>query len=204
MTVEEVLSELKERIQKRLPAGITISNLEFEGPELVLYTKEPRKFADNGDIIRTLAKDIRKRITVRPDPEVLAEPDDAIKKIEQIVPAEAKITDYFFDMDKGEVVIEAEKPGLVIGRHGAMLRDITKSIGWSPKVARTPPIESSIIKNIRQYMRAESKARKLLIYMRRRSVRLIRLMRWFLHMPIWTMLVYCPCCTNMVTMVLFI
>jgi len=163
MTVEEVLSELKERIQKRLPAGITISNLEFEGPELVLYTKEPRKFADNGDIIRTLAKDIRKRITVRPDPEVLAEPDDAIKKIEQIVPAEAKITDYFFDMDRGEVVIEAEKPGLVIGRHGAMLRDITKSIGWSPKVARTPPIESSIIKNIRQYMRAESKARKTIL-----------------------------------------
>ncbi|UZE92634.1 MAG: beta-CASP ribonuclease aCPSF1 [Methanosarcinales archaeon] len=163
MTVEEVLSELKEKIQKRLPAGITISSLEFEGPELVLYTKEPRKFADNGDIIRTLAKDIRKRITVRPDPEVLAEPDDAIKKIEQIVPAEAKITDYFFDMDKGEVVIEAEKPGLVIGRHGAMLRDITKSIGWSPKVARTPPIESSIIKNIRQYMRVESKARKTIL-----------------------------------------
>lgn len=163
MTVEEVLNELKERIKERLPAGITISDLEFEGPELVIYTEEPRKFADNGDMIRALAKDLRKRIVVRPDPEVLAKPEDAIKKIGQIVPEEAKITDYFFDTDRGEVVIEAEKPGLVIGRHGTMLREITKSIGWSPKVARTPPIESPIIKDIRQYMRAESNARKSIL-----------------------------------------
>ncbi len=163
MTVEEVLNELKERIKEKLPAGITISDLEFEGPELVIYTEEPRKFADNGDIVRALAKDLRKRIVVRPDPEVLAKPEDAIKKIEQIVPEEAKITDYFFDTDRGEVIIEAEKLGLVIGRHGTMLREITKSIGWSPKVARTPPIESSIIKNIRQYMRAESNARKSIL-----------------------------------------
>jgi len=163
MTVEEVLNELKERIQERLPAGITISDLEFEGPELVIYMEEPRKFADNGDIIRALAKDLRKRIVVRPDPGVLAKPEDAIKKIEQIVPEEAKITDYFFDTDRGEVIIEAEKPGLVIGRHGTMLREITKSIGWSPKVARTPPIESPIIKDIRQYMRAESNARKSIL-----------------------------------------
>ncbi len=163
MTVEEVLNELKERIKERLPAGITISDLEFEGPELVIYTEEPRKFADNGDMVRALAKDLRKRIVVRPDPEVLAKPEDAIKKIGQIVPEEAKITDYFFDTDRGEVIIEAEKPGLVIGRHGIMLREITKSIGWSPKVARTPPIESPIIKDIRQYMRAESNARKSIL-----------------------------------------
>ncbi|HIH36289.1 MAG TPA: beta-CASP ribonuclease aCPSF1 [Methanocellales archaeon] len=163
MSVEEVLNELKVRVQEVLPEGITISNIEFEGPELVLYTKEPRKFADNGDILRVLAKDLRKRVVVRPDPSVLASEEDAIKKIREIVPSEAGITNQYFDTSIGEVIIEAEKLGLVIGRHGAMLREITKHIGWTPKVVRAPPIESSIIKNVRQYLRSERDARKVFL-----------------------------------------
>lgn len=160
MSVEEVLNELKVRVQEALPKGITISNMEFEGPELVLYTNEPRKFADNGDILRTLAKDLRKRVVVRPDPSVLASEEDAIKKIREIVPPEAGIINQYFDISVGEVIIEAEKLGLVIGRHGSMLREITKNIGWTPKVVRAPPIESSIIKNIRRYLRSERDVRK--------------------------------------------
>ncbi|MDD2778335.1 MAG: beta-CASP ribonuclease aCPSF1 [Methanocellales archaeon] len=163
MSVEEVLNELKVRVQEALPEGITISNMEFEGPELVLYTKEPRKFADNGDILRVLAKDLRKRVVVRPDPSVLVSEEDAIKKIREIVPSEAGITNQYFDTSVGEVIIEAEKLGVVIGRHGAMLREITKHIGWTPKVVRAPPIESSIIKNIRQYLRSERDARKVFL-----------------------------------------
>ena len=160
MSVEEVLNELRVRVQEALPKGITISNMEFEGPELVLYTNEPRKFADNGEILRALAKDLRKRVVVRPDPSVLASEEDAIKKIMEIVPPEAGITNQYFDISVGEVIIEAEKLGLVIGRHGSMLREITKNIGWTPKVVRAPPIESSIIKNIRHYLRSERDVRK--------------------------------------------
>ncbi|MDI6902503.1 MAG: beta-CASP ribonuclease aCPSF1 [Methanocellales archaeon] len=163
MSVEEVLNELKVRVRERLPRGITISDMEFEGPELVLYTKDPRKFADNGDIIRALAKDLRKRVVVRPDPSVLVSEEDAVKNIREIVPQEAGITNQYFDISIGEVIIEAEKPGLVIGRHGSMLREITKHVGWTPKVVRTPPIESSIVKNIRQYLRSERDARKALL-----------------------------------------
>ena len=163
MSVEEVLDELRTKTKNSLPLGVTISDLDFEGPVLVIYTEEPRKFADNGDIIRALAKDLRKRIVVRPDPKVLVDPEDAIKNIGQIVPAEAGITNHYFEADTGEVIIEAQKLGLVIGRHGATLREITKSIGWIPKVIRTPPIESSIVKNIRQYMRSEGGARKAIL-----------------------------------------
>lgn len=163
MSVEEVLNELRVRVQEALPKGITISNMEFEGPELVLYTNEPRKFADNGDILRALAKDLRKRVVVRPDPSVLASEEDAIKKIMEIVPQEAGITNQYFDISVGEVIIEAEKLGLVIGKHGSMLREITKHIGWTPKVVRAPPIESSIIKNIRQYLRSERDVRKVFL-----------------------------------------
>lgn len=163
MTVEEVLNELKQKIRAQLPKDITISDVDFEGPELVIYTEEPRKFADNGDLIKNLAKELRKRLVVRPDPKVLAQPEEAITAISKIVPPESGISNQFFDVDTGEVIIEAEKPGLVIGRHGETLREITKVIGWTAKVVRTPPMKSTTVNNIRQFMRANKDERKALL-----------------------------------------
>ena len=34
------------------------------------------------------------------------------------------------------VVLEARKPGLVIGRHGSTLNDLKKEIGWAPKLSK--------------------------------------------------------------------
>lgn len=158
MTIEDRLRDLKEKIGGIVPAGISVSQVEFEGPELVIYTEDPKKFADQADLIKILARDLRKRIVVRPT--ILEDPDRAAGKINEVVPGTAGITDLFFDADTGEVLIEAEKPGVVIGKNGATLREITKSTGWTPKVVRTPPIESTTIKQIRQYLRSVKEERK--------------------------------------------
>jgi KH/beta-lactamase-domain protein len=158
MLIEERLLELKEKINSKVPAGITVSEVEFEGPELVIYTDDPKKFADQADLIKILARDLRKRIVVRPN--VLEDPERAVKQITAVVPESAGITDMFFDPDTGEILIEAEKPGVVIGKNGGTLREITKQIGWSPKVVRTPPIESSTVKQIRQFLRSVKDERK--------------------------------------------
>lgn len=163
MAIEDVLSDLTKKIEDKLPSGTTISNVEFEGPQLVVYTEEPRKFADNGNIVRNLAKTLRTRIVVRPDPKVLIPPEESIEKISKTVPEEAVVSNYYFDPDVGEVIIEAEKPGLVIGKHGETLREITKKIGWTPKVVRTPPIKSRTVKNIREFMRTNHKERKTIL-----------------------------------------
>lgn len=160
MVIEDILEGLKKKIEKNLPAGTTISNVEFEGPQLVVYTEEPRKFADNGNIVRTLAKTLRTRIVVRPDPKVLLSPEESIDLINQTVPDDSGVTNYDFAPDVGEVIIEAEKPGLVIGKHGETLREITKKIGWTPKVVRTPPIKSRTVKNIREFMKKNHSDRK--------------------------------------------
>jgi len=160
MAIDDVLDDLRAKIDKNLPDGVTISGVSFEGPQLVLYTEEPKKFADDGNIIRNLAKALRIRIAVRPDPKVLAEPEKSVGIIHKIVPADSVISNCYFDPDSGEVIIEAEKPGLVIGKHGDTLREITKEIGWIPKVARTPPIKSKTVKNVRDFMRNNLKERK--------------------------------------------
>jgi KH/beta-lactamase-domain protein len=161
MLIEERLKELKDKINEKVPSGITVSDVEFEGPELVIYTDDPKKFADEADLIKVLARDLRKRIVVRPN--VLEDPDRAIGEIRAVVAENAGITDIFFDADTGEVLIEAEKPGVVIGKNGATLREITKHIGWTPKVVRTPPIESSTVKQVRQYLRSVNEDRKIFL-----------------------------------------
>ena len=158
MGIEERLKDLKDKINTKVPPGISVSEVEFEGPELVIYTDDPKRFADEPDLIKTLARDLRKRIVVRPT--VLEDPEHAATQIRAVVPENAGISDFFFDPDTGEVLIEAEKPGVVIGKNGATLREITKQIGWTPKVVRTPPIESQTIKQVRQYLRSVNEERK--------------------------------------------
>ena len=34
-----VLEEIKEKITKKLPDEVQLANIEFEGPEVVIYTK---------------------------------------------------------------------------------------------------------------------------------------------------------------------
>jgi len=66
MLIEERLKELKEKINEKVPNGISVRDVEFEGPELVIYTDDPKRFADEADLIRILARDLRKRIVIRP------------------------------------------------------------------------------------------------------------------------------------------
>lgn len=157
------IQEIKNTIIHRLPNRVQVAKVEFEGPEVVIYTKNPEIITENGDLIRDLAKDIRKRIIIRSDRTVLTEPEEAINRIHQIVPDDAKITNISFDEVTCEVIIEARKPGLVIGKYGTTSREIVKKIGWAPKILRTPPISSEIIQRIRRTLRQNSKERKKIL-----------------------------------------
>ena len=158
--VEKRLEEMKAEITNEVPDDISITEVTYEGPELVVYTRDPKKFAQNGDLIRRLASQLRKRITVRPDPSALSAPEAARKEIMSVIPEEAGVTDLDFHHDTGEVVIEAEKPDMVIGRHGSTLREITQEVGWTPEVVRTPPIESATVQNVRNFLKQEREDRR--------------------------------------------
>ena len=158
--VERQLDDIKETIASEVPNDVSVSDVKYEGPELVVYTRDPKRFAGDGDLIRRLASQLRKRITVRPDPDVLSRPGEARERTREIIPDEAGVTDLDFHADTGEVVVEAEKPGMVIGRHGSTLREITQEVGWTPEVVRTPPIESSTVSNVRNFLKQERDERR--------------------------------------------
>ena len=158
-----VLEEIKQKIMKKLPDEVQLANIEFEGPEVVIYTKNPDIVADNGDLIRNLAKELRKRIIIRSDKSVLLPYEETIQKVEEIVPEDAEISNITFDEVTNEVVIEATKPGLVIGKYGVTSREIVRKTGWAPKILRSPPIRSEMIDRIRNTLMYNSKERKKIL-----------------------------------------
>ncbi|ELY35515.1 beta-CASP ribonuclease aCPSF1 [Natronorubrum tibetense] len=159
-TNQDSISELKEEIEAELPDDLTVSRVTYEGPELVIYTGTPRKFAKRDGIVRQLAQKFRKRIAIRPAPGTQTKPADAEAQIRELIPEEAGITDLDFYPTTGEVVIEADKPGLVIGQRASTLREITQEVGWTPDVLRTPPMESSTVANVRNYLVKEREERR--------------------------------------------
>jgi len=152
MAAEELLKEIRRIVRDETPFADAVVDIDFEGPRVVLYCKSLDLLMENGDAIRELARKIRKRIILRPDPSILTEKEYAEQKIREMVPADAGITDIVFNEDVGEVVIEAEKPGVVIGKGGALLREINYNIKWTPRVIRSPPIRSDFIRKMRLSM----------------------------------------------------
>ena len=151
--------DIREAILKALPKSAAISAVEYEGPEVAIYSKAPKILLDDGDTIKGLARKMRKRIVVRSAPEVRLQHAEAEQAVRELVPEEAEITSIDFDESRGEVIIEAQKPGLVIGRSGSTLREITRQTFWRPNVMRTPPIESKLIKQIRYINQSEASYR---------------------------------------------
>ena len=62
---------LREEIKRLVPSDIQISSIEFEGPLVVIYTKDFDKFAENSNIPKALANGLKKRVDIRPDPATL-------------------------------------------------------------------------------------------------------------------------------------
>ena len=93
----DILDEIKKEILAKLPKDTQVTKVEFEGPEVVVYTKNPQVITENGDLVRSLAKELRKRIIIRSDKSALLSNEETINKIHEIVPEGAEITDIYFD-----------------------------------------------------------------------------------------------------------
>ncbi|MBD3248863.1 beta-CASP ribonuclease aCPSF1 [Candidatus Woesearchaeota archaeon] len=153
------MADIIKEILKEMPAG-KISDASFEGANIVLYTKDADFFLDNRGIIKEAVDKFKKRIELRPDPDITMEPEKAEKEIKKLVGKDAGIGNVNFDPQRSMVIIEAEKPGLAIGKQGELLREIRAKTHWVPLVRRTPAIKSKIIDEIRAVLYKESDYRR--------------------------------------------
>ena len=157
------MSEILKEILKELPDG-KISDAGFEGANIVLYTKDRKFVFEANGMIKDIVNKIKKRIELRPDPSITHDSELAEKEIREIIPAEAKIDQIIFDPQRSIVIIEAEKPGVAIGKQGENLKAIKEKVLWVPVIKRTPAIRSQIIENIRAVLYQNSDYRRKFLH----------------------------------------
>ncbi len=156
-------AEISQTVLQHIPEEAEVTRIEYEGPALAVYTKRPEILFEQSSIIAEIVGTIRKRIVVRSDPTVRLAEKETTRKIEGIVPKEAETTNISFDPSLGEVIIDAKKPGLVIGKNGAVLQEIVKETRWRPRILRSSAIPSKIITHMRHYLHSESKERERIL-----------------------------------------
>ncbi len=156
-------NDILKEILNDIPDG-KISEAVFEGANIVLYTKNKNFVFEGVSIIKNIVNKIKKRIELRPDPELCIEQELAEKKIKEIIGDEAAVDQILFDPQRSIVVIEAEKPGLAIGRQGESLHKIKKETFWVPVIKRNPLIRSQIIENIRSVLYQNSDYRRKFLH----------------------------------------
>lgn len=152
------MPDILKDIQKELPK--VISSATFEGANIVLYTDNLDFFKDNEGKIKDLVNQFKKRIELRADAKLLKPQEETEKIIKEIVPGDADLTDILFDSQRSIVVIEAKRPGLVIGKSGLILKEIKDKSFWIPQIQRSPAIKSKITENIRAVLYQNNNIRK--------------------------------------------
>ena len=139
--------DILKNITEQLHGNITEAT--FEGANIVVYTDNAKFFREGESQIKEIVNQIKKRIELRADGKILLDTEKTEAEIKKIIPPEAEITGVIFDVQRSIVVVEAKRPGMVIGKQGSILNEIRNTTLWTPQVQRSSAIKSKITENIR-------------------------------------------------------
>src|SRR3990172_5734702 len=150
--------DILKNIIEQLHGKITDAN--FEGANIVLYTNNEKFFKEGEPKIKELVDEVKKRIELRADQKILHDQEQVKEEIKKIVPEEAEITNIITDFHRSIVLIEAKRPGMVIGKQGSILDEIKMATLWTHQVRRSPAIKSQITESVREVLYANNNYRR--------------------------------------------
>ncbi|WP_455364625.1 beta-CASP ribonuclease aCPSF1 [[Eubacterium] cellulosolvens] len=163
VVINDTHVKIRDCIIEHVPKEAEVTRIEFEGPRLAVYVKNVSTILDQSYIVTDIVNILHKRVVIRSDPSIRLKEQNAEAIIKSLIPSEAEVINVSFDPSLGEVIIEAKKPGLAIGKDGSILQEMIKATSWRPKVLRGPLIPSKIITTTRHMLQAESEERSRIL-----------------------------------------
>jgi len=135
-------------ILNNIPAEAGITRIEYEGPRIALYTKNPNYLQKNNYIISEIVNSLKKRVVTRTEKSIRKPEEEARTILDRLIPGEAGVTSYFFDDALGEVTIEVNTPKVLALDSGFDLGNAMDLTGWKIKVRKAPHLASTSIQNV--------------------------------------------------------
>ena len=120
--------EIKDEISKIVPRNIEY-NVDLEAGDIAIFTKDFEPFISNDGLAGKISKKIKRRIVMRPQPDMVMGKEDATAVIMDLVPESANISELFFDPCIWKVIIQCENPSDAVGRRGSIAKEIRTSTG---------------------------------------------------------------------------
>jgi len=134
-------------ILQSLPQESGLTKIEYEGPRIALYSKNPSYLMQNNQLVSNMVNTIKKRIVIRTDESIRRPQDESARIIADTIPKEVGVAGTFFDAVLGEAVLFAKKPWM-LAQVGEDLDNIelAEKTGWKVRVRKAPkdiaPIEA--------------------------------------------------------------
>jgi KH/beta-lactamase-domain protein len=142
-----------------LPSESYITKIEYEGPRIALYSKNPGYLIQNTQILSNMVNTIKKRIVVRTDESIRKSEEECIEILNKAIPKEVGIIEIFFDHALGEVEIFVEKPSLIANAGGDYASaDLVGKIGWQIRIRKATQ-SMSIIRHINKILHDKTNER---------------------------------------------
>jgi len=91
-----------------LPANADVSDIRFEGSDIVIYTDRRDFFLNNSDTVKEIVSKLKKRVEIRPSSKLFKETESAKKTLEEIIDDDAGVDDLIFQPSLGKVIVRAQ------------------------------------------------------------------------------------------------
>jgi uncharacterized protein len=140
-----------------LPQESQVTMAKFEGPNIALYTRNPKfSLTELAFHLSTLSKNLKKRFVIRTDPSIRLSEDKTRSVVGNLLPKDVLVSAVFCDDALGEVILEVNKPEIIDGN---MVIEIAQSTGWIAHMRRSPHIPSISISTIHSTLKTSAKER---------------------------------------------
>lgn len=127
-------------ILKNLPKESGLTKIEYEGPSIALYSKNPKFLIENSHIISNIVNTIRKRVVIRTDESIRKSRKDSTNIIEKsLKPFNTEIIGIIFDEALGELTIFINNSFEIQNKiEDTILYDLVNQTGWKINIRRSP------------------------------------------------------------------
>lgn len=125
------------------PIESGVTKIEFEGPKIAIYTRNPEVFSNRDQIAKDLVTLIKKRIVIRPD--------ESIRMPREVFEDEVRrrirgLQDLIFNDLIGEVVLEITSG--IPPPSDDEVKEISASTGWVIRVEMQPPMQTKTVQKV--------------------------------------------------------
>ncbi|HET6799246.1 MAG TPA: beta-CASP ribonuclease aCPSF1 [Nitrososphaeraceae archaeon] len=148
---------IEKTVLDSIPKESQVTTAKFEGPNIALYTKNPKfSLTELTFHLSYLSKNLKKRFVIRTDPSIRLSEDKTRSVVGSLLPKDVLVSAVFCDDALGEVILEVNKPEAIDGN---MVIEIAQTTGWIAHTRRSPHIPSSSISTIHSILKTSAKER---------------------------------------------